>query len=247
MRIGWIEYYNTLPFKEAIINIENTVVKGVPSTINELLYKGKLDIGIISSAEYIHHFDQYFILSDLSISSYRKVYSVVLVSDEPIEKLDYVLLSKESKTSNFLVQVIFYRFLNKKINIGFDNTSRKKTGRLLIGDKALTQKGKYRYVYDLSDIWFSYTQLPFVFALWCVRKDFYKFAPEDILIFKKKLKISVDKFFKTRVNFLKPDIQNYLCNLDFSLSKEHILSLKLFSSYLKELNLIEKTPEFSFI
>jgi len=246
LRVGWIEFYNTLPFKSAVLKKDFTIVKGVPSFINNLIYNGNVDIGIISSGEYIQHFDKYFILPDISISSYKDVYSVVLVSDVPIEDIQYVCLSKDSKTSNFLIQVIFNKFFQRKIRFGSSNEFLK-CGTVLIGNKALEYKNRYKYVYDLSKIWFSYTKLPFVFALWCVRKDFYKKHPQKVNIFKNKLKSSVKSFFKEEVSTYPDNIKTYLENLDFSLTKEHILSLKLFSSYLHELNLIKDLPEFNFI
>jgi len=248
LKIGWIDYLNTVPFRKAIVNRNGKVIiKGVPSFLNKLIYESKIDIGIVSSAEYIEHFNRYFLFSDVSISSYKKVYSVVLVSDVPMERLEYIYLSKESKTSNLLIEIILRKFLSKDTQIGFDIPSKMKTGFLLIGNKALEEKQKFKYVYDLSDIWFSYTKLPFVFALWCVRREFYYQSLDSVERFKLNLKSSVNEFFKKDIKYLKPDVRNYLQNLDFSLTKEHILSLERFSSYLKELNLIDKMPNFEFV
>lgn len=42
---------------------------------------------------------------------------------------------------------------------------------LLIGDKALENKSKFKYVYDLAQQWKEFTQKPFVFATWTTNKN----------------------------------------------------------------------------
>ena len=49
---------------------------------------------------------------------------------------------------------------------------------LLIGDDALVTHNRidgFPYVYDLADVWWEWKRLPFVFAVWMVRRDL---APE---------------------------------------------------------------------
>src|ERR1035438_660532 len=45
---------------------------------------------------------------------------------------------------------------------------------LMIGDMAMRARGQGLFVLDLAEEWHSWTGLPFVFALWLVRRD----APE---------------------------------------------------------------------
>jgi len=106
----------------------------------------------------------------------------------------------------------------------------------------------------LSELWYRKTNLPFVFALWCVNREFYEKNKKEILFFYKLLKETKEKFFKDINTLIKPIddipkeyIKFYLKNLDYALTDKHIKSLKLFSEYLLQLGIIKDKPEFSFI
>ena len=253
MRIGWIDYLNTLPF-----NFENTgidlefpyeLVKGFPSQINRFLSEKKVDIGFISSVHYIQNYKDLVILPDLSISSLNKVKSVVILSDRPIEKITKIYLTKESKTSQYLTKVIFEIFLGKiPVYKQLSNKDIKNKGAvLLIGDKAIEYSNEKKYRYDLSEIWFRETGLPFVFALWCVRKDYYEKNKNKVERLKQVLKNSKNRFFENPQKYIKDQfLINYLKNLDYCLSEEHLKSLDLFSDYLLKIGLIKEKPVFNF-
>jgi chorismate dehydratase len=53
---------------------------------------------------------------------------------------------------------------------------------LVIGDSALSQPWGQSFpnVYDLGTLWWNMTGLPFVFAVWAVRKDFARKYPERV-------------------------------------------------------------------
>ena len=246
MKIGWIDYLNTLPFQiERFRDFQ--IVKDVPSNLNKLLFEGKIDVGIISAAEYLEHYYKYFILPDLSISSCKDVKSVILASHIPLEDIEKNYITKESKTSVNLLRVIFEIFLNKKPEYKPFESLKNKPSVLLIGDKALKHKSDYPYVYDLSKIWFDYTNLPFTFALWCVNKDYFLNNREKVYNFQRKLKENVKEFFEKIDNHpLETEKKEYLKNLSYDLTDKYIQSLRLFSQYLKQLNLIKKIPDFRF-
>lgn len=247
MRIGWIDYINTLPFQIEKFK-EYEIIKAYPSVLNNMLYQNDIDVGIVSSGEYLEHYYKYFIIPDLSISSCKKVDSVIIASVQPLEEVNEIYLTKESKTSIYLTKIIFDIFLKKSVKYKTFEKFKKQSTVLLIGDKALINKKYYPYVYDLSEVWYKYTNLPFTFALWCVNKDYFLNNKEEVLQFYKKLKENVEDFFNSidSIN-LSEDYKNYLKNLSFNLDNKHIQSLSLFSKYLKELNLIKKLPDFRFI
>ncbi len=247
MKIGWIDYINTLPFQIEKFK-EHEIVKAYPSILNSMLHQNNIDVGIISSGEYIEHYYRYFIIPDLSISSFKKVDSVIIASVKPLEDINEIYLTKESKTSVLLTKVIFEIFLKKNVNYKTFEKFKKQNTVLLIGDKALTHKKDYPYVYDLCEIWYNYTNLPFTFALWCVNKDYFLNNKEEVFHFQKKLKENVADFFSSIDSTdLQEDYKNYLKNLSFDLGTKNIESLLLFSKYLKDLNLIKKLPDFRFI
>ena len=51
------------------------------------------------------------------------------------------------------------------------------TAGLVIGDRALQQRGKTKYIYDLAGEWKAATGLPFVFAAWISTKP----LPENFI------------------------------------------------------------------
>ncbi len=261
LNVGWIDYLNTLPFDFNLTGIDLpfsiNFIHGVPQEINKLLREGKIDVGFISSAEYIENFENYYLFPDLSISALNKVHSVVILSNIPLEDIKELYITQASKSSRYLTKIIFSEFLKKEINYkkleNYNNLTEKSV--LLIGDNAMKFKSQFRYAYDLSSIWYKKTGLPFVFALWSVRKDFNKENKEIVNEFSQTLKKSKARFFEKPEYFLKKKFGNqpiedkllYLKNLDYNLSEKHLKSLKLFTEYLNKIGLIKKFPEFKFI
>ena len=105
--------------------------------------------------------------------------------------------------------------------------------------------GYYPFVYDLGEIWYRQTGLPFVFALWIVRKDIPdkkelvdKFtgdldrAKESAL---KKLP-EIARYAPIRSFMKEEEILMYWKKLDYELSVEHKKGLALFDQYRKEVS-----------
>ncbi len=184
LKIGQIEYANCTPLfhllREQFDCLEYEFVLGVPAELNRLLLAGEIDVCPSSSIEYAYHPDLYSILPHLSISSVGAVGSVLLFSTVPIEKLNGCLirLSSESATSvNLLKILIRQRFglscTYETAPSGTIDAEYSSPALLLIGDSALrTSLGKSaHYVYDLGEMWHSWTGYPFVFALWLCRNE----------------------------------------------------------------------------
>lgn len=247
LKVGFIDYKNTSVFGiDSITDIE--IIRDVPSKLNQLLFEGAIDVGIVSSAEYIQHYFKYFIFPDISISSRDSVKSVLILSDVPIEDIDTIYLTKESKSSILLTKIIFEKFLNKKPKYRYFESVRNKKTVMVIGDLALELEEKFKYRYDLSKIWYSKTSLPFTFALWCVRKESLYEKRREVENLYTKLKENMDKFLKN-IDSLQIDqkTKDYLRNIDYTFNKYHIESLSLFSKYLYELGIIKSIPDFKFI
>lgn len=245
IKVGFIDYKNTIPFGvDSIKGIE--IVRDVPSNLNRLIYEDRIDAGIISSAEYIQHYYKYFILPDLSISSKDKAMSVLVLSNEPIEKIDKIYLTRESKTSALLVRVVLENFMGLKPEYRHFNSPKNKDSLLVIGDLALRLKDSFKYSYDLGEMWYRFTGLPFVFALWCVRKEFILTNRQEVMSLHTKLKQNIDNFFKDTPAEIDRQTLTYLQSLDYSLKEEHIQSLMLFSNYLYQMKLIKSLPDIRF-
>jgi chorismate dehydratase len=184
LKIGQIEYANCTPLfhvlRQQFDCIEYQFILGVPAELNRLLQAGKIDVCPSSSIEYAYHPDLYSILPHVSISSIGAVASVLLFCRVPVEELSgsLIRLSSESATSvNLLKILIRQRF---GLSCTYEtappatiNTNDSSSAFLLIGDSALktSLEKSAPYVYDLGELWHSWTGYPFVFALWLCRKE----------------------------------------------------------------------------
>ena len=267
--IGRIPYANVFPIfyvlEHEVDCSQYTFVEGVPSRLNRMLREGEVDISPSSSIEYLGNPGRYQVISNHSISSRGPVGSILLFTPKPVEELEgtVVFASSQSETSVALLKVVLRRFygLSAKVE-AVTNPIQSGVGGasfLLIGDDALRQQaignrreadGKrvnsyYPFVYDLGEIWYRQTGLPFVFALWIVRKDIPdkkelvdKFtgdldrAKESAL---KKL-TEIARYAPVRSFMTEEEILMYWKKLDYELSVEHKKGLALFDRYRKEVS-----------
>ncbi len=188
-RIGMVNFINTAPIYEVwrrrVNNPDWPVTEAVPSVLNRMIRDAELDLGFVSSLEFARNPTQYMIMPDLSISSTGAVGSVFLLSRLPFEELDggEILFSGQSRSSSALARIVCEEFLRvrpvyRQAGVGeewIDDSA----AVVVIGDEALRMAVDQRFPYrlDLGEVWFAHTGLPFVFALWVVRRDFAGSAP----------------------------------------------------------------------
>ncbi len=195
LKMGKINYINAFPVYYGIDQDENLLPDWIeliaepPSDLNRRLVKGEIQISPISSAFYGMHHEELLLLPDLSISCHGKVMSVVLMSRYPIEDLDgkTVILTQESETSAAFVKMIL---LERDIHPVFETRKVKKLpdvknsadAVLVIGDTALKEpwESVFDFRIDLGDMWYEMTGMPFVFAVWAVRRTFAQKKPEIV-------------------------------------------------------------------
>ncbi len=191
-RIGMVNFINTAPFYEmwrkTVDRPEWQITEAVPTTLNKMLYSGELDLGFVSSHEYGLHPQRYKILGGLSISATGAVGSVFLFSKVDIVKLDgaKIGLSNQSQTSVSLVKIIledFYHIRPEYITRTDSTDTDECDAFLAIGDEALRlqQSDEFALKLDLSQTWQEHTGLPFVFAVWAVRKEFCEVSPVTVV------------------------------------------------------------------
>lgn len=140
-----------------------------------MLYHGEIDVSPSSSIEYAVNPGRYVLLPDLSITSRKEVRSITLQSRVPIDQLGgkSVALTTASATSVLLLRILLelkynVRAVYTKFEQGVDDPFGKADAMLFIGDLALITKPTKEYpcLFDLGRLWYDFTGLPFVFALW---------------------------------------------------------------------------------
>ncbi|MEE4355345.1 MAG: menaquinone biosynthesis protein [Desulfococcaceae bacterium] len=193
VRVGRISYMNVAPVYYGLNNGHKPgwmdMVCAPPATLNAMLAKGELDVSPVSSAAYARHPDQWLLLPDLSISCFGEVMSVILVSRHPFAALSgkTVVLTRESATAAALSRYLFAsQGIRPLIRTGKircpDDLPEKAGAALLIGDAALRRDWatRFAHVWDLGKMWLDHSGLPFVFALWAVRRSYAEKHPESV-------------------------------------------------------------------
>jgi len=272
IRIGEIAYANSAPIFAALrrMGLADTYefIPGEPAELNRMLYAGEIDLAPCSSFEYGLHPANYFLIPDLSISSDHEVESVLLISRLPIEDLHgkMILLSPASASSNALIRILLEKRYQAGCAYRFPEEGPHRSGfeanaRIMIGNPALkVYLGKNRsrpgYVYDLSLLWRDFTGLPFVFALWIIRREAVLREKEEIARLVQSLYrargFAESHFHEMAGEFEKAleipaeDLVRYWESISFDLNEEKIKSLKSYFDYAEELGLIPKSPPLVF-
>ncbi len=181
LNLGHIIYSNCFPPHSGIVTgkipFPFRLTEGIPTELNRLLREGSVDVSPSSSIEYAMNPGKYVLLPDLSITSRKEVRSIILQSRLPINELNQknVALTTASATSVVLLRILLE--LRYKIHPNYSSFQQGKDdpfgsvdALLFIGDHALKTKATrdYPFLYDLGELWFLFTGLPFVFALWQV-------------------------------------------------------------------------------
>ena len=159
IRLGRIGYVNMAPvFFRLEAEVEE--ISGVPTTLNEQLIAGELDVAPISSIAYARNAYSLRLLSRLCVSSEGAVDSIQLVSKTPLERIRTVAVTPESATSVVLTKVLLPDA--EHVPLGEDAEA-----KLLIGDAALKSAFEDPTPHhDLGRMWLERTGLPMVFAVW---------------------------------------------------------------------------------
>lgn len=209
MVFGKIEYLNLLPFhifmkrflKHPSEQIAMHYYGGVPSAVNQLFLKRKVDAGFISSIV-----SKKFSHINLGIIAKKEVLSVLVLPDTDTKN------DSESATSNVLAKILGVK------------------GEVVIGDKALKYYLQNIQHIDLAKLWNEKYSLPFVFAVLCYHKDKKKYKKIEKEFLKTKIKIPQYLLQKAqqKTGISKKEILHYLDFISYKLDKKSQKSLKLF-------------------
>ena len=192
IKVGAVSYLNTKPLlygiersKELMQQIE--LITDYPSKIAAQLLDGAIDIGLVPVAV-IPKMKEYNINTDYCIGAENDVASVCLFSEVELDKIETILLDYQSRTSVNLCKVLLKNYWKKDIVLedatpDFVDQINGTTAAILIGDRALKQRSKSKYIYDLAGEWKAFTGLPFVFAAWISNK---KLPADFISLFNEK-------------------------------------------------------------
>ncbi|MCP4021250.1 MAG: menaquinone biosynthesis protein [Desulfobacteraceae bacterium] len=267
--MGKISYINASPvyygLDKGLLPDWLRLLPEVPAVLNQKLLTKKIDISPISAAFYAMHHDEFLLLPDLSISCHGSVLSVLLASHFEMEALTdkKIVFSKESATSASFLKMIF---ASKKIKPRFETgpvqnieaVSGDTDAVLVIGDVALTQPWaeEFEFCTDLGKLWFEMTGLPFVFAVWAVRKSFARQHPSlvskayDLLLESRKLGYAnmdqIIQMGREKLNLEESVIEEYFNCLYCDLDQLKINAMERFFTSLFEQGILSKKAKVRF-
>lgn len=180
LRLGDITYSNCFPVHARLIDQprdgDPRLVRGIPSLLNRLLREGEIDVSPSSSIEFARNAGRYLILPELVIGSRGPVRSIQFLSNRQPGNLEgrVVAIPTASATSVVLLKILLaVRWGVAPEYTWFDQGKENPflygaDAALFIGDVALRPGLHERvpYRFDLGEVWFLATGLPFAFAVW---------------------------------------------------------------------------------
>ena len=169
-RVGSVGYLNAVPLTRGL---EDEVLFTTPSQLAEKLRGDELDAALVSVVEVLFH-DRYDILDGIAIASLGEVKSVFLAHRRPLAEVGEVFCDPASLTSVELARVLLAeRGLKPAFRpLASYDFAALPDYTLLIGDRALDfALGPHAHeIWDLGAAWYELTQLPFVYAVWALRR-----------------------------------------------------------------------------
>lgn len=276
LKISAISFLNTAPLmwdfehepaREIRENFE--IEYTVPSLCAQALRAGEADIGIIpviTTAEIAG----LVVLPDVAIAARNKVRSILLVSKRPMEEICTVAVDTSSRTSVGLTQVLLTKFFGGRRGLTLrpmapvlEPMLAECDAGLLIGDPAMMAKtdglyGGDLYIYDLAEVWRTQTGLPFVFAVWAVRKAALAQMRDGLElggIFRRSRDhglrpesvATIARQWAPRMGLPESEIVSYLQeNIHYQLDAECRKGLARYFELAAECGVIERAPELEF-
>lgn len=169
LKLGAVSYLNSRPLLEGL---PFPVYKDVPSQLIHLFNSGEVDAALLSIYD-ILQISEAEVVDNIGIGCRGDVYSVILAYEGELKNIKTIQLDPASHTSNKLLRIILAEFYHLYPNyIEENNDVTEGNAKLIIGDTAMTFREKATCsILDLGGEWYHFTKLPFVFAMWCLKKE----------------------------------------------------------------------------
>ncbi len=236
--IGQIEYLNCQPFYPLLDG--HRLIATPPAELGRLASRGEIDAGILATADYLQYEDRYEPIARLGIASREEVRSILLFSRKPIAELAgaRVGITEETSTSVRLLRAL----LEVKESIVPEEYVRGERESLdaflVIGNEALERRRRpstgFPHRYDLATIWWEWTGLPFVFALWAIRRSLTSAVKEKFAaLLEESFELGMTQIDAIAERFAgdlgdAPALASYLRNFHFRLGPEEMKGLARF-------------------
>jgi chorismate dehydratase len=171
-RVGSVGYLNAVPLTRGL---EEEVVLDTPANLARKLQADELDAALVSVVEPLFT-GNHDILDGVAIASLGEVKSVILAHRGPLAQIRQVACDTASLTSVELLRILLAEQGLHPEFVPLDSyePGARPDYTLLIGDQALDcNLGPHEgfQIWDLGQAWYELTSLPFVYAVWALRRD----------------------------------------------------------------------------
>ncbi|HEY3862160.1 MAG TPA: menaquinone biosynthesis protein [Verrucomicrobiae bacterium] len=169
-KVGSVPYLNAVPLTRGL---EEQILFAPPSELARMLGRDELDAALVSVTEVLLN-DRYDILDGIAVASLGEVKSVFVAHTQPLAGAREIYCDTASLSSVNLLKVLLAEngwkpelrpLPDYQAAASLENV-------LLIGDPALeyARASPPRQLWDLGAAWFDLTGLPFVYAVWALRR-----------------------------------------------------------------------------
>ncbi|MCX7723459.1 MAG: menaquinone biosynthesis protein [Verrucomicrobiae bacterium] len=169
-RVGAVRSLEVMPLTRGL---DAEIVYATPAELEEMLARGELDAALLGVAELLRS-DAYDVLDGVGIAALGEVKSAVLAHRRPIAEAGTVFYEPHAPTSLALLKVLLAeRGLHPEfVPLEPHGRAQEKDFVLLAGAAALDFlfAPHEHDILDLGAEWYELTRLPFVFAVWALRR-----------------------------------------------------------------------------
>ena len=210
-RVGSVGYLNAVPLTRGL---EEQITFATPARLAEMLQQDQLDAALVSVVEVLFH-DRYDILDGIAIASLGEVKSVLLAHRKPLAEATEIYCDPASLTSVQLLRVLLAeRGLKPQFKpLPSYDFNALPDYAMLIGDPALDfALGPHDHdIWDLGAAWYELTQLPFIYAVWALRRGLENTALRRRLREARDFGLdTLDSIIRTRTEYTLDFRQDYL-------------------------------------
>jgi len=169
-RVGSVPYLNAAPLTRGL---EEQIMFVPPSALADKLRRDELDAALVSVTEVLLT-DRYDILDGIAVASLGEVQSVFLAHRQPLEEIREIFCDQASLAGlNLLKVLLAERGLKPALQPlpGYKDAPAL-PNVFMIGDPAIEfmRASHPHEIWDLGAAWYELTRLPFVYAVWALRR-----------------------------------------------------------------------------
>jgi len=252
--IGKIPYLNSVPFYANLEKRQFKILPVAPRRMGVLSKQALIDAGLFSLMDYFEQEAQLELMG-WCIATRDQVKSVMLFSNEGWRDLNgkTIGITDDTATSVKLLRVLLEKKYGVKatferLHSGVNDCS-KYDAVLLIGDEALrrnkTGLNGFELVYDLAKEWYDWQKLPFVFAVWAMKKSLADVTKKELknilshsLVASEENFAAVGNLHGKQIGLSSDEAHEYLAGFNYRLGEREREAMGLFRELIAEVELV---------